>query len=515
MLRTKNLATPMFVAFTAGILCTAAFADGTETMGPVSIPLASGTDTIQVGVGMDDFPIGVIEFTVPEGSTVRQALLYWEGSNDNPGEMGDVENANMDIGDGNGYQLVPSQRIGGESDFLFGGWIATYRADITDRVVDGYNRLVVKDLPWSDNTDGASVIVIVDDGSDPIEIQIQDGNDGAYFDWPAPFDTMAPVTFDFAPSAEDREGDLILQVGSVALEDPSGNPGRSTTIDVEVYAGETLVNSFQLADKLVNSEGPEWDVYSIQADPDASLLIPAGADSVTFHLDSRDAMNGNPFEGQIPASMIMLSSTLELPAAVGPPAEDPCKVFGCAVGYEHCSVFAGSGLAATPSAYNTDVVGAWRHKQFWGPEGRIKFEAGTWHSAPGTGILSVTCSDPGGCDSWGLAPAKQTDITGIGSFRKLRWTIPQIACAVDLNESLHYFEVHIEDLSTPTWCWNGGNSDDCAEGGSAGAEANCGCPDFYAIKIHETDDPNSPVIYEKANYISWGNYKIRSLPAGD
>jgi hypothetical protein len=512
MIRAKHLATSMFVAFTAGILCSAAFADGTETLGPSTLATATGTGTIQMGIGTDDFPIGVIEFTVPDGATVEQAILYWEGSMDDPDQLGETEVVSLDIGDGNGDQPVPGQLIGGETDFVYNGFITTYRADITDRVGGGYNRLVISGLPYDDNRDGAGVIIVIDDGSEAKDIQIQDGNDGAYFDWPAPLDTMAPVTFTFDASDVDRDGDLILQVGGVTNDD---GLGRTTTIDVEVYEGNTLVNSFLLADKLVSSEGAEWDVYSILADPNASLLIPAGADSLTFQLDSRDAANGNPFEGRTPASMVMLASTLELPAANSDDESDPCRVFGCAYGVDGCSVFGASGYAASANANNADVTGVWRHRQFWGYEGRIRFEAGTCKSAPGTGLLSVECSDPGGCDAWGKAPAKQTDVTGIGSFRKLRWTTPTIAAAVTRNQSLHFFEVHIEDLSSPTWCWNGSSDDGCADGGSAGQEATCGCPDFYSIKIHATEDPDSDVIYEKANYISWGNYRIRSLPSAN
>ena len=513
MIRPKQLVTSMFVAFTAGVLCSAAFADGTETLGPSSLEIASGTSTIQVGIGAKITPYSVIEFTVPAGATVKQAILYWEGSTDDAGEIGDVEVITMDNGDGNGYLPVPSDRIGGETNFVYGRFISTYRADISNRVVDGYNRLVVHDLPLTDNRDGAGVIVIIDDGSEAKDIQIQDGNDGAYFDWPAPLNTMAPVTFTFAPSDVDREGDLKLQVGGVTDAD---GLGRTSTIDVEVYEGNTLVSAFLLADKLASSEGPEWDVYSILADPSASLLIPAGADSLTFHLDSRDAANGNPFEGRTPASMVMVASTLELPAAQGPEDEsEPCKVLGCATGIDDCSIFSASGYAAAANAHNADVTGAWSHRQFWGYEGRIRFEAGTCWSAPGTGLLSVECSDPGGCDAWGKAPAKQTDVTGIGSFRQLRWTTPTIAAAVTKNQSLHFFEVHVEDLSSPTWCWNGNSDDGCADGGSAGQEATCGCPDFYSIKIHATEDPTSAVIYEKANYISWGNFRIRSLPAAN
>ena len=55
-----------------------ALADGTETLGPPSIPIASGTGVIAAGVGLATQP-GDISFSVPAGATVKQVLLYWEG----------------------------------------------------------------------------------------------------------------------------------------------------------------------------------------------------------------------------------------------------------------------------------------------------------------------------------------------------------------------------------------------------------------------------------------------------
>ena len=60
-------------------LSSQAIADGTETLGPPSIPIASGTDVIIAGTGLSLLQPDNIAINIPAGSTVKQVLLYWEG----------------------------------------------------------------------------------------------------------------------------------------------------------------------------------------------------------------------------------------------------------------------------------------------------------------------------------------------------------------------------------------------------------------------------------------------------
>src|SRR5688572_26625434 len=53
-------------------------ADGTEQLGPASIPIAAGTGMVSAGTGMNVQP-SQITVEVPEGATVNQVVLYWEG----------------------------------------------------------------------------------------------------------------------------------------------------------------------------------------------------------------------------------------------------------------------------------------------------------------------------------------------------------------------------------------------------------------------------------------------------
>ena len=124
----------------------------------------------------------------------------------------------------------------------------------------------------------------------------------------------------------------------------------------------------------------------------------------------------------------------------------------------------------------------------------------------------IECSDPGYCSPARPAPAKQIDFAGVGSFKNLRHASAAFDAVVVPRESLHWFSVHIEDLGEP-----GGqpqNDDNCPEGGSAGGVAPCECPDFYRITIHETADPNSPVLYSVDSYAVTGNLQIHPEVGG-
>ena len=58
-----------------------ALADGTETLGNPSIPIATGTGSVVAGVGTHAFPntATTLNVNVPAGSLVKQVLVYWEG----------------------------------------------------------------------------------------------------------------------------------------------------------------------------------------------------------------------------------------------------------------------------------------------------------------------------------------------------------------------------------------------------------------------------------------------------
>jgi len=101
------------------------------------------------------------------------------------------------------------------------------------------------------------------------------------------------------------------------------------------------------------------------------------------------------------------------------------------------------------------------------------------------------------------------------------------------GETYHWFEVHIEDLGEPggesnsngnaknSPCPNGGSGTDAFADPPVFQLANCGCADFYRIRIYEGVTPvfdpltgeitnlnKTNVIYEVSGYIDGGNLQI-------
>lgn len=172
------------------------------------------------------------------------------------------------------------------------------------------------------------------------------------------------------------------------------------------------------------------------------------------------------------------------------------------------------GQAGANTGQQPQPKGEWTHHQKSGYYGSFTFHAGTASAPEGTEIDYIECSDPGFCNPARPAPAKQIDFGGIGSFKNLRSKVLK-----DLGvttDTLHWFDVHIEDLGEPG---KSGQHDEpdpkvCPPGGSGGGLANCDCPDFYHIKIYPAStDLNNPVmtgppIYEVWGYIDGGNFQI-------
>ena len=68
----------------------------------------------------------------------------------------------------------------------------------------------------------------------------------------------------------------------------------------------------------------------------------------------------------------------------------------------------------------------------------------------------------------------------------------EIADHVDVGESLHWFEVNIDDLGEPGSHNEPEGCDPLGFGRNGGTElADCDCPDFYRIRIYEGMDDSS------------------------
>ncbi|MEN8006801.1 MAG: SdrD B-like domain-containing protein [Candidatus Krumholzibacteriota bacterium] len=167
------------------------------------------------------------------------------------------------------------------------------------------------------------------------------------------------------------------------------------------------------------------------------------------------------------------------------------------------------GQAGAPLASQPQPWGNWTHNQKKGPAGSFTFHAGTPSAPEGTEIDWIECMDPGWCVQARPAPTKQLDFAGVGTFKNMKGAPAEIANHVDVGESLHWFEVNIDDLGEPGSHTEPEGCEPLGYGRNGGAElADCGCPDFYRIRIYEGMDDSSAIMYEVYGYIDGGNFQI-------
>src|SRR3990172_4843753 len=224
------------------------FADGTETLGPPSVAIATGSGIVTAGTGLCTQP-GSIEITVPGGTTVKQVLLYWEGSSaTNPNGDNQVKVSTSSANCNTLGTPVFGTKIGGPT-FTGARSTVTYRADITSLslIAPGANTVYVCGMDFDLNgtagectpsgstsvrDDGAGILVVFDDGTTPSVIDVRDGNDYAFCANPLGLSsvpsllTTVPQTFTFAPALFPRIADIDLFASSVAGTTGGGGAGR-------------------------------------------------------------------------------------------------------------------------------------------------------------------------------------------------------------------------------------------------------------------------------------------------
>jgi uncharacterized repeat protein (TIGR01451 family) len=274
-------------------------ADGTETLGPPSINIETGTGVVIAGVGLEQAQPANIDLNVPPSVTVKQVLLYWSGGANGAGNAGDNT---VTV---NGTE-VTGTLIGGPTRFFNIGpdeyYFSTYRADITGLgvVAPGPNTIAIGDMDFGaieTENNGAGILVIIDNGSTPANIQIRDGIDLAFANFTGLRQTTVLQTFNFPAAAVDRTAILPQFFGSVQRN--GAIVDRPNSIDVNVGGNLT-----RFSDQLNSHEGSEWDAFV------RTVTIPAGATSLTMQTFSRDDFNTT----RMPASLSWLASVFVLPA---------------------------------------------------------------------------------------------------------------------------------------------------------------------------------------------------------
>lgn len=277
-------------------------ADGTEQLGVPSIAISPGTGVVTAGTGLHTQP-SALSLEVPDGATVNQVLLYWEGFTTD-GSAGDPT---ILVSNGGPAIEVAGSLIGGPTFFFNQAYASTYRADITGLglIAAGTNALTLSGVSFSRVSNGAGILVIYDDGSSEANIQIRDGSDLAFINFSEPLRSTVPQTFSFPASTSDRTAMLDMFFASVSGT-VSGLGLRPTAIEITTDGpgGGTTV----LKNLLDSVDGQEFDSFTIAAD------IPAGATHLTVQAFSRDDLA----TGNLPASFAWMAASFALEPEVPP-----------------------------------------------------------------------------------------------------------------------------------------------------------------------------------------------------
>ncbi len=495
------------------------FVAGCNDMGPLppdemstpSLALRNGAGPVNIavgGVGLFSQP-GTFTLNVPVGDAadILEAYFYWAGRS-----FGTTPDLTIVI---NGVEYTGDLRDG----YLVNSGLRTaffYRLDaLAHGLVDpGANSYTVSGFDHGAGglTDGIGLAVIyADPGSEYTDIITIEPNEFLYWDDPD-FTQGIVHTLSFAATTEARNGRFVAFVGDCKADRPDR---LWWTVGSGTPPGDLIGGPYSyLENEFVSANGPEMDVLDRGPVP-----IPAGADYLAYQLESPPPGNGDSF--------LHTFAALCIP---GPPDQGlECRVTGGGVdsfgewngelakgksGHgSSANRYQFGGQAGAPTASQPQPYGEWTHHQQSGPDGSFVFHAGTASAPAGTEIDLVVCSDPGFCDPARRAPAKQIDFEGVGTFKNIRNPSPSLSGVVP-GETFHWFEVHAEDLGEPGK--NGKQpppASTCPEEGSAGAVADCDCPDFYRITIYEgvpagQTPTASVVIYEVYGYITGGNLQI-------
>ena len=463
----------------------ALLADGSEGgLGAPSIAVAAGSGIVVAGTGAETQP-AIINVNVP-GTSVAQALLYWSGEGDSPGDN------TIDVEIGAVTNTIVGDLIGGPTFFFNAGtpiYLTTYRADITTLISTGANTLSISEMSYTFANSGAGLLVIYDDGSTS-EIDIRDGQDLAFAFFAPPLDATVPQVFNFAAADAARTATLSLFFGSVGAGIPRPTLIR-TTADGEVTEYPNLLGS---------ADGPNWDTLSL------SVNLPAFATSVLV-----EAISWVDGTGELPASFNWLVGALSIPEP-----EACCRITGggndCAFDWmgDDCDLALGQmkkegggrdsytfgGQCGAPGS----PFGEWTHTNHNGPSGRFTFHAGT-HSAPDwTKLEVVECSEPVCHPAMANGENAKIICEGVGTFKNADG-----AAGVSLGE-LYNIQIRIADYGEPGKGGKQPNGNGCPDQGfdNASSPDDCGCPDWYEIHIWN----GAGFSYDVEGYIRGGNLQM-------
>ena len=94
--------------------------------------------------------------------------------------------------------------------------------------------MTIGGLAFTKANNGAGVLVIFDEGSQPSDIQIRDGLDLAFINFPEPRQSTVAQTYTFAAADIDRAANLSMFFSSVEGTVSGQGPLRPTSIEIRV-----------------------------------------------------------------------------------------------------------------------------------------------------------------------------------------------------------------------------------------------------------------------------------------
>ncbi|MGE3077156.1 MAG: hypothetical protein AB7N24_20700 [Dehalococcoidia bacterium] len=203
-----------------------------------------------------------LDYSVPAGSQIVGALLYWSGEHTDSTGDGSV------LVDG---RSVTGTRVGGPTYFYTSMEKineSAFRADVTNLVI-GRSSVSVSGASFDELGGGAGLFVFykADESAGAPALELRDGLDLAFENFKPPLDAVVPQQFTLAPSGQDRSASLTLMVSG--LDSRIAGALRPSVVDVRVGAAH-----YTFQDQLGADGSDGWDLFNL------SFLVPSGATSL-------------------------------------------------------------------------------------------------------------------------------------------------------------------------------------------------------------------------------------------
>lgn len=255
------------------------------------------------GVGLYGTTSGDITINVL-GTSVIAGYLYWAGYNLTT-VGGDDDGVSFDGNAITTYDVYgPDLWLDEATD----KYHYVYVAEVTALVNLGSDTYTIADVELEHNY-GAGLIVVYEDLTLPTSlVQILDGLDALWFNFPDPRGPNSEVTsFDFDPNIADRTGALTLFVGGVMHDDRPNDIWTGTGTGPKPTNLITTPSSPSGTYPLEGADGEQWDTYA------DTILIPAVDEWLCVQVESIPSWETGPAYAGRGSSALLIAAGFVLP----------------------------------------------------------------------------------------------------------------------------------------------------------------------------------------------------------